>query len=178
VIQGISNIAKSVFTDLFNQKDKDKEQTVEPKESAHLVFTFDKDRLDFSQIHYEGEIVAADGKGYFTLSREMDLLLTGGLIQKLGGMGAVGDWIKQASDSLLYYHVYGSVGNIQYKVKRGDGKPITDAVAKGAKQGEKYIGIGINKAGDGINQAGKFLGGLFGGNKKKEEPAQTQPSGQ
>jgi hypothetical protein len=176
VIQGISNIAKSAFANLFNQKDKP--QTVVPRESAHLVFAFDKDRLDFSQIHYEGEVVVADGKGYVTLSRQLDLVLTGGLIQKLGGLGAVGNWIKEASDSLLYYHVYGSFGNIQYKVKRGDGKPITDAVAKGAREGEKYIGMGVNKAGEGIDQAGKFLGGLFGGQKKKQPPPQTQPSDQ
>ena len=176
VIQGMGNIAKSAFANIIQHK-KNETETVVPKENAHLVFTFDKDRLDFSQIHYEGEIMAADGKGWVSFEQQMNLVLTGGLMQKLGGLGGFGNWVKQASDSLLYYHVYGSVGNIQYKVHRGNGEPIVQGVKKGAEEGGKYIGIGLNKAGQGLNQAGKFFNGLFHKHKDSDQP-QTQPSDQ
>jgi hypothetical protein len=104
------------------------------------------------------------------------LHLTGGLFQKLGGLGGgIGSEIKQISDSLLTYHIYGSFHNIQYDVKRGDGKPIVLAAKQVTKQGEKYIGIGLNQAGKGLNKAGQFIGGLFN-HKKNQDQSQTQPS--
>ena len=66
----------------------------------------------------------ADGKGYVTLDQHLNLDLTGGLIQKLGSLGSVGAWIKEASDSLLYYHVSGTVHDLHFEVKRGNGEPI------------------------------------------------------
>jgi hypothetical protein len=87
-------------------------------------------------------------------------------------------------DSLAYYHIYGSLHNIQYTVNRGDGKPIIVGVKMVAQQantgihtGVHYVGVGLNQAGKGIQKAGDFLHGLFN-HKKNEEAAQTQPSDQ
>jgi len=179
LIQGMSNYAKTAFTDLFNRQNKNKPQTVVPKESAQVTCTFDRDHIDISQVHYEGEDIAADGKGYVTLAQQVDLDLTGGLISKLGALGGVGTWIKKANDSLLYYHVYGTFKDLHYEVKRGNGEPIIEGAKKIAKQGENAVGKGAKVVGKGINkgldQAGWFLHKLFHHDKKPDQ-SQTQPS--
>jgi len=121
LVQGMSNYVKSAFTDLFERQKKEKPRDLVPKESAQVTCTFDGDRIDISQLHYEGEDIAADGKGYVTLTQQVDLNVTGGLISKLGALGGVGTWIKKANDSLLYYHVYGTFKDLHYEVKRGNG---------------------------------------------------------
>ena len=126
----MSNYAKTAFTDLFNRQNKDKPRSVVPKESAQVTCTFDRDHITISQMHYEGEDIAADGKGYVTLTQQVDLDLTGGLISKLGALGGVGTWIKKANDSLLYYHVYGTFKDLHYEVKRGNGEPSENTVHK------------------------------------------------
>ena len=179
LIQGLGNLAKSAFADLFDKKDKDKKQTVIPKESAKVVCDFARDRISLTQIHYEGELVAADGKGYITLERDVDLYLTGGLIQKLGGMGAVGNWIKEASDSLLYYHVTGNFDHLNFEVKRGNGKPIVEGAKKITNTAETGVKTGFKKAGEGLDKAGSFLHGLFDHKKhddQNQDQNQSQPS--
>ena len=180
LVQGMSNYVKSAFTDLFNRQNKNKPQTVVPKEDAHVDCTFDRDHIDISQVHYEGEDIAADGHGYVTLTQQVDLDLTGGLISKLGALGGVGTWIKKANDSLLYYHVYGTFQDIHYEVKRGNGQPIVLGVEKLAKEGENAVDKGAKVVGKGIdqglNQAGSFLHKLIHHNDKN--PSQTQPSSQ
>lgn len=168
LVQGISNIAKSAFADLFKHEDKNKPQTIVPKETATIVCTFNKDHISLSQIHYEGEVVEADGKGYITLDQHLNLDLTGGLIQKLGGLGSVGAWIKQASDSLLYYHVSGTFHNLNYKVKRGNGEPIVQGAKKITNEGVKAIDTGLN-------QTHKFFNKLF--KKKDQDQSQGQDQG-
>jgi len=175
LLQGVGNLAKSAFADLFNHKDKDTKRTVTPKETAQVVGNFVKDHIYITQLHYEGEVLAADGKGFITLEQQIDLYLTGGLMQKLGGMGSVGNWIKQASDSLLYYHVTGTFQNLKYEVKRGDGKPITEGVKKVTGEGVSGVKTGLHFAGEGLNKAGSFMHGLFN-HKKKDDQSQTQPS--
>ena len=171
VVQGIGNFAKSAFTDLFDKKDKDKPETVVPKENAKVVCNFVRDRIELTQIHYEGEALAADGKGYITLEQQLDLYLTGGVFQKLGG------FMKQISDSLLYYHVYGTFQHIQYDVHRGDGKPIVEGAKKITKTAETGVKTGLQKAGEGIDKAGSFLHGLFNHKKdQNQDQSQTQPS--
>jgi hypothetical protein len=169
VLQGMGNIAKSAFSDLFEKKDKDKPETIVPKENATVVCNFVKDRVELPKIHYEGEALAADGKGYITLEQQLDLYLTGGVFQKFGG------FMKQISDSLLYYHVYGTFQHIQYDVHRGDGKPIVEGAKKITKVAESGMKTGMQKAGEGIDKAGSFIGGLFN-HKKKPDQSQTQPS--
>lgn len=171
VLQGVTNLAKTAFTDLFDKKDKDQKRVVVPKESAIIICNFEKDRLDLTKIHYEGEALAADGKGYVTLEQQLDLYLTGGVFQKLGG------FIKQISDSLLYYHVYGTFSHIQYDVHRGDGKPIVEGVKKGAAIAESGIKTGFKDAGVGLNKAGSFIHGLFN-KKSSNQGSSTQPSNQ
>jgi hypothetical protein len=172
VIQGMGNIAKSAFTDLFDKKDKDVKRTITPKESATVVCNFVKDHIELPKIHYEGEALAADGKGYITLEQQLDLYLTGGVFQKFGG------FMKQISDSLLYYHVYGTFQHIQYDVHRGDGKPIVEGVKTAEKKAETGVKIGLQKAGEGLDKAGSFMKGLF--HKKQQDQSQdqsqTQPS--
>jgi hypothetical protein len=168
VIQGMGNIAKSAFTELFDKKDKDVKLTVVPKENATVICNFVKDRVELTKIHYEGEALAADGKGYITLEQQLDLYLTGGVFQKFGG------FMKQISDSLLYYHVYGTLQHIQYDVHRGDGKPIVEGVKTATKTAEKGVKVGFEKAGEGLNKAGSFINGLF--HKKPQDQNQTQPS--
>jgi len=179
LVQGMSNYAKTAFTDLFNRQNKDKPQTVVPKESAQVNCTFDRDHVNISQVHYEGEDIAADGKGYVTLAQQVDLDLTGGLISKLGALGGVGTWIKKANDSLLYYHVYGTFKDIHYEVKRGNGQPIVLGVEKLAKEGESAVGKGAKVVGKGIdqglNQAGSFLHKLIHHNDKNQTQPSTEP---
>ncbi len=55
LFQGMDNIARSVFTDIFKRSDKDKPQTVVPKESAQVVCAFQKDRISISNLHYNGD---------------------------------------------------------------------------------------------------------------------------
>jgi hypothetical protein len=169
VIQGISNIARSAFADIINAKDKDAKRTVTPKEHALVVCDFVKDHIRLDQIHYEGEALAADGKGYITLEQQLDLYLTGGVFQKFGG------FMKQISDSLLYYHVYGTLQHIQYDVHRGDGKPIVEGVKKVAGQTETGVKVGFHEMGVGLNAAGNFMNGLF---HKKQNQNQNQPQAQ
>ncbi|MGD0389482.1 MAG: hypothetical protein ABSC42_11060 [Tepidisphaeraceae bacterium] len=180
LVQGMSNYAKSAFTDLFNRQNKDKPQTVVPKESAQVTCTFDRDHVDISQLHYEGEDIAADGTGYVTLTQQVDLDLTGGLISKLGALGGVGTWIKKANDSLLYYHVFGTFKDLHYEVKRGNGQPIVVGVKKIAKEGESAVGKGAQVVGkglnQGLNQAGSFFHKLIHHNDKSQDQSQTQPS--
>jgi hypothetical protein len=168
VLQGVTNLAKSAFTDLFDKKDKDEKRTVVPKENARIVCNFSGDRINLTQIHYEGELLAADGKGYVTLEQALDLYLTGGIFQKFGG------FIKQISDSLLYYHVYGTFQNIQYEVHRGDGKPIVQGVKTGVKKAASGLKVGFHAMDTGINHAGSFLHGLFNHNKQNQNPPQDQ----
>jgi hypothetical protein len=175
LVQGIGNLAKSAFADLFDKKDKDKPETIVPKENAKVVCNFVRDHVELTQIHYEGEALAADGKGYITLEQQLDLYLTGGVFQKFGG------FMKQISDSLLYYHVYGTFQHIQYDVHRGDGKPIVQGVKTATKTAETGVKVGLQKAGEGINKAGSFIGGLFNHKKKPDltqDQSQTQPSSQ
>jgi hypothetical protein len=152
--QGMDNIARSVFTDIFNRTDKDKPPVVIPKESASVVCTFDRDHITITNLHYEGEDLAADGSGYVTLNQEVNLDLTGGPMSKLGGMGAVGNWIKNASDSLLYYHVSGTFSDLKIDPKHGDGTPIVQGVKNITEKGVKAVGTGLDKA-------GSFFHGLF-----------------
>jgi len=172
VLQGIGNIAKSAFTDLFDKKDKDVKRVITPKENALVVCNFVKDHIELPKIHYEGEALAADGKGYITLEQQLDLYLTGGVFQKMGS------FMKQISDSLLYYHVYGTFQHIQYDVHRGDGKPIVQGVKTVTKQAETGVKVGFKEAGVGLNKAGSFINGLF--HKKQQDQtqdqSQTQPS--
>ncbi len=168
VIQGMGNIAKSAFVDLFDKKDKDEKRTVTPKENALVVCNFVKDHVELTKIHYEGEALAADGKGYITLEQQLDLYLTGGVFQKFGG------FMKQVSDSLLYYHVYGSLHHIQYDVHRGDGKPIVEGVKTVTKQAENGVKVGFQKAGEGLNKAGSFINGLFHKKQQDQNPDQNQ----
>jgi hypothetical protein len=171
VIQGIGNIAKSTFADLFDKKDKDAPRTVIPKENATVVCNFVKDHIQLTQIHYEGEALAADGKGYITLEQQLDLYLTGGVFQKLGG------FMKQISDSLLYYHVYGTFQHIQYDVHRGDGKPIVQGVKTVTKKAETGVQVGLHQVGKGLDAAGSFMNGLFHHKTNQDEnQSQTQPS--
>jgi hypothetical protein len=179
LIQGMSNYAKTAFTDLFNRQSKDKPRSVVPKESAQVTCTFDGDHITISQMHYEGEDIAADGKGYVTLTQQVDLNVTGGLISKLGALGGVGTWIKKANDSLLYYHVFGTFKDLHYEVKRGNGEPIVLGVKKLAKEGENAVDKGAKVVGKGIDvgvdKAGSFLHKLFHHDKKPDQ-SQTQPS--
>jgi hypothetical protein len=176
LVQGISNIAKSAFADLFKHQDKDQPEKIIPKETARIVCDFKKDHIAISNLHYEGEIVEADGKGYVSLDRHVDLNLTGGVIQKLGGLGSVGDWIKKASDSLLYYHVYGTFHDLNYEVKRGNGQPIVQGVKSGAKEGVKYTEKGAHYIGVGLGKTSSFFHGLF--NKKSPDQNQDQSQDQ
>ncbi len=162
IIQGISNIAKSVFSDLF--KHQDNPQTVVPKESATVVCSFDKDHITLSQIHYEGEDLAADGKGYITLDQHVNLDLTGGVVQKLGG------WFRQAADSLLYYHIYGTFHDLNYQVKRGNGQPIVQGAKKITNEGVKAIDTGLG-------QTKKFFGHLFNRQNQDQNQSQNQDQG-
>ena len=82
--------------------------------------------------------------------------------------------MKQISDSLLYYHVYGTFQHIQYDVHRGDGKPIVEGVKTVTKTAETGVKVGFQKAGEGLNKAGSFINGLF--HKKQQDQSQTQPS--
>jgi hypothetical protein len=181
LIQGMSNYVKSAFEDLFNRQNKDKPQTAVPKESAQVTCTFDRDHIDISQMHYDGEDIAADGKGYVTLTQHVDLDLTGGLISKLGALGGVGTWIKKANDSLLYYHVYGTFKDLHYEVKSGNGQPIVEGAKKIAKESESAVDKGAKVVGKGIDvgvdKAGSFLHKLFHHDKKPDQ-SQTQPSPQ
>jgi hypothetical protein len=152
VIQGISNIAKGVFSDLLKKNDNNNQ--VVPEEKATVVLYMTENRMVFTKIRYEGELLAADGYGYITLDQYADLCLTGGPISKLAGKGSFANWVKEASDSLLYYRVVGPLNNLKYEVKGGDGKPIVQGAEKIADKGVKAIGKGLDKA-------GSFIGGLF-----------------
>jgi hypothetical protein len=161
LIQGMGNIAKSVFTDLFHREDKDKPEVVVPKETATVVGTFNRDRLWISNLHYEGEDLGADGKGWVSLNQEVNLNLTGGPISKLAGMGSVGNWIKNASDSLLYYHVSGTFSDLKIETKRGDGQPIVEGAKNITQKSVKAVGTGLDKA-------GSFIHGLFNHDKDNQ----------
>jgi hypothetical protein len=158
VIQGLGKIARSVFVDLFKKKDDRADRTIAPKESATVAFTFEHDHATVTDLHYEGEIVAAEGKGKIYLNRTLDLDVAGGPIAKLGGKGRLGDWLKWASDSLLYCHVAGTISDPKYEVKTGDGKPIGKLIDKGA--------AGVGK---GLKATGDLLKKTFGGKKKTDE---------
>ena len=161
LIQGMDNIARSAFADIFNRADKDKPQTVVPKESADVVCTFDRDHISISNLHYDGEDLAADGKGYVTLKQEVNLDLTGGPMSKLGGLGSVGNWIESASDSLLYYHVSGRIGDLKIEPKRGNGRPIVEGAKEVTQDAEKITKKGVKAVGTGLDKAGSFIHGLF-----------------
>ncbi len=147
LIQGVTNLARSVLADIFEHDKSGETRAIDPKESATLIADFNGDHIDCSTIHYEGEVVAADGKGYITLAQAVNLDLAGGPMSKLAGLGTVGNWIKDASDSLLYYHVYGSIGKLQYEIKTGDGQPIVQGVKKGAEAAENGIKSGAHAVG-------------------------------
>jgi hypothetical protein len=177
LVHGVTEYAKQAFQELFEKKQPTQPEEIIPKEYAEVDCTFDRDRVSVSHVYYEGEDMSAGGSGWISLSQNLDLKLTGGL-----GKGE--NWLKRAMDSLAYYHIYGSLHNIQYTVNRGDGKPIIVGVKMVAQQantgihtGVHYVGVGLNQAGKGIQKAGDFLHGLFN-HKKNEEAAQTQPSDQ
>ena len=161
LFQGMTNIARSVYTDIFDRADKDKPQVVVPKESAQVVCTFDRDHITITNLHYEGEDLGADGSGYVTLNQEVNLNLTGGPISKLAGLGAVGNWIKNASDSLLYYHVSGTFSDLKIETKHGDGTPIVEGAKKITEGAEDVTKKGVKAVGTGLDKAGSFIHGLF-----------------
>ncbi len=162
LVQGMGNIAKSVFTDLFHREDKDKPEVVVPKETAKIECTFNRSKIWISTLHYEGEDLGADGKGWVGLNQQVNLNLTGGPISKLAGMGTVGNWIKNASDSLLYYHVSGTFSDLKIETKRGDGQPIVEGAKNITEKGVKAVGTGLDKA-------GSFIHGLFNHNKDQNQ---------
>lgn len=175
LIHGVTDYAKQAFETLFEKQKKPETEEIVPKERAEMDCTFDRDRISISHVYYEGEDISAAGSGWISLSQNLDLKLTGGL-----GKGE--NWLKRALDSLIYYHIYGSLHNIQYTVNRGDGKPIVlgvKLVAKEAGQGVNtgvhYVGVGLNQAGKGLQKAGDFFHGLFN-HKKAQDQSQTQPS--
>jgi hypothetical protein len=172
LIQGMDSIARSAFVDIFKRSDKDKPQVVVPKESAKIVCTFDKDHITFSILHYEGEDLAVDGKGYLTLGQDVNLDLTGGPMSKLAGLGAVGNWITSASDSLLYYHVSGNVHNLKIEPRRGDGTPIAQGAKDVTQNAEKLTKTGAKAVGVGLDKAGSFIHGLF--NHKDQDQNQNK----
>ncbi|HEY1922911.1 MAG TPA: hypothetical protein VGG44_09205 [Tepidisphaeraceae bacterium] len=161
LIQGMGNIAKSVFTDLFHREDKDKPEVVVPKETAQVECTFNRNKIWISTLHYEGEDLGADGKGWVGLNQQVNLNLTGGPISKLAGMGSVGNWIKNASDSLLYYHVSGTFSDLKIETKRGDGQPIVEGAKNITQKSIHAIGTGLDKT-------GSFIHGLFNHNKDNQ----------
>lgn len=154
LFQGMTNIAKSVYTDLLTHSNQDQMRTVNPMETADLAMTFDRDHIDLSKIHYEGELVGADGHGYVTLDQHVNLDLTGGPQAKLADMGVVGSWLKKASDSLLYYHVTGIVHKLNFEVKHGNGQPIVKGAHNIAQNAGKAVGTQIDNAKN-------LLNGLF-----------------
>ena len=96
-------------------------------------------------------------------------------MQKLGGMGSVGNWIKEASDSLLYYHVTGTFHNLKYEVKRGDGKPIVEGVQE-SDQDRGVSGVKSrprNVAGEGLDKAGSFMQRPIQSQEERPKPDPT-----
>jgi len=163
LIQDIDNFTTSSVSGLFNNGANNPPPAIIPKESANLVFSLGGDRATFSTIHYEGEVVAADGTGTITLQQDVDLTLTGGPIAKLGGLGAVGNWLKNASESLLYYHITGTFQKLHYEVKTGNGQPFV--------QGAKSVGAKVEKGiNNGLDTAGSLLNDLFNRGNQDQAP--------
>ncbi|HET6251199.1 MAG TPA: hypothetical protein VFE47_26185 [Tepidisphaeraceae bacterium] len=159
MVQGMTNLARSAFAALFKAADHPAADNA-PTESGSVAATFEKDHIAISNLHYEGEDLGADGKGYLTLGGELNMDITGGPMSKLSNLGTVGSWIEHAGDSLLYYHVSGPLQNPKVEARSGDGHPIV----QGAKD---LAGKGAKAVGDGLDKAGSIINGLFNHDGKK-----------
>jgi|GEM_PF-2341526 len=162
LIQKMGNFAKSAYFEIVKQFDRKNELTIKPKENAHLIFAMTGDRIAFSEVFYEGEVVAVEGTGDFTLGQMVDFTLKGGPWAKFG------EWVKNNVNSLLTYRITGKADNPNIAVKNGDGKVITDEVKELASKAGEGIDKGLDATKKGLDKAGGFIGDLFGGKKKKD----------
>jgi hypothetical protein len=156
LIQKMNNFAKSAYFEVMKQFDREKTLTVKPKENALLVFDLVDNKIAFKKITYEGEVVAVEGNGVFTLNQWADFTLKGGPLAKLG------DWIKNETNSLIDYHIYGQASDPEFPhfdVKMGDGKIITDQVKDVASKAGEGVDKGVDATKKGLNKVGGILGG-------------------
>jgi len=165
LIQMLGNAVKTAFVDPFKDKGKRGPNEVKPNEYAFIKFDLVSNRVLFEEIYYEGEVVAVEmigEKGYITLDQRMLINLGGGPIARLGTAGRFGKWLKDATNSLIYYKVSsnGPLEDYKFEAKFGDGKPIGSAVKKGAN----VAGKGIKK---GVDATGGFFKKITGGMRKK-----------
>ncbi len=160
MIQKLGNFAKSAVFEITKQFDKEKTLTVKPKETATLVFDCVDDRVTFSKVEYEGEIVAVEGTGTITLAQALDFTLKG------GPWGKLGELVKNNVNSLLTYRITGTVQNYDFSVTTGNGKIITDEVKDLAGKAGEGIDKGLDATKKGLGKAGDLLGNIF--NKKKD----------
>lgn len=161
LIQGLGNLVKKAFVDVFKKEEDRGPNAVKPKEYAKLAMDLVHERVDLQEIYYEGEIVLVEGKGTVTLDQRLDIKLEGGPIAKMGGQRGFGKWVKDATNSLIYYHIGGTIQQYELSAKMGDGKPIGAGIDFVAKK----TGGGIKK---GAEATGKFFNKVFG---KKKKPA-------
>ena len=121
-----------------------------PSEEGRVAFDLTGDAATFSEISYNGDLIAARGKGTVGLDRKLDLALNAGPIEKMTSLFGkqIGGMIGTVTSQLFSYEVTGEIGNAQVKpvVAGGIVKQSGDAVESGVKA----VGDGVNKIGAGI----------------------------
>lgn len=111
-----------------------------PEEQVDLVFDFSGDKVVFSKIEYNGDVIAVRGKGSVTLDQKLDLVFNGGPLEKMQSvMGKeVGGIFGAVTDKMARYVVTGNVGDPRVQVIVA-GSDIGKATKGAAKKAESAI---------------------------------------
>ncbi|HVT90457.1 MAG TPA: hypothetical protein VHD56_16505 [Tepidisphaeraceae bacterium] len=125
-----------------------------PRDRVHIDFNLTGDHASVSDLSYYGSAVAARGSGTIGLNRQLDLRVNGGPIEKVQDLlgKQIGGMIAKVTDSLLAYHVTGTIG-----------KPQVDLILAGgsaSKVGD-VVGNGADKIGEGLQDIGEKIGDIF-----------------
>jgi hypothetical protein len=121
-----------------------------PSEEARLAFDLTGDKANFTEISYNGDLIAARGKGTVGLNRKLDLSLRAGPIEKMTSLFGkqIGGMIGAVTDQLLWYQITGEIGNAEVKPVVAGG--IVQQGGSAVQSGAKAVGEGVGKIGEGI----------------------------
>jgi hypothetical protein len=124
-----------------------------PSDRLRLDWVFRNDRLDFRDITYIGDVVAARGRGTMTLRGLLDLEMNGGPLEKMQSMlaGPIGDVFGALTDAVATYHVTGPVKDPHVRLKLGGGIGAgVEKIGAGVEKGMEELGKGVGHAGERI----------------------------
>jgi hypothetical protein len=121
-------------------------------ESVDLKFTFRGDKMHLSDLFYRGDFLAARGNGYIYLDHRLDLVVSGGPLEKAESLlgKTIGGAIGKVSDQLLTYLVTGTTDAPKYTPQ------VAGVVGK-------IGGEAVDTIGEGAKDVGKGAGDLFKG---------------